>query len=321
VADRRAERAPGVAARGLSAAVRGPAVEPGGRIVHLRSQDGLRLAARIFDAPPSRRRPVLCLAGLSRNSRDFIALGSFLSSHPLEPRRVVALDYRGRGLSDAEPDWRRYTPVIEAQDVLAVTAALGIDGAVLVGTSRGGLIAMLLGALRPGLMAGAVLNDIGPVIEGTGLARIKKYLAGQRSFASWAEAEAAVRAAAGSSFPALSDADWQAFTRAFFAEGRKGVTPQFDPNLTKAVGSIDFSAKIPTLWPQFASLRRHPLLVIRGENSDILSARSLAAMAAQHPEMQQLTVRGQGHAPLLRDLPTLERIRAFAEACDPAERA
>ena len=158
----------------------------GGRVQTYRSQDGLMLAARIFSppTPAPERLPLLCLSGLSRNSRDFIAIGEYFANHAVEPRRVVALDYRGRGLSEADPDWRHYKPLVEAQDALAGAAVLGIERAIIVGTSRGGLIAMLLGALRPTLIGGVVLNDIGPVIEGTGLARIKNYLTGWRSTAS-----------------------------------------------------------------------------------------------------------------------------------------
>ena len=171
-----------------------PAEDPAnGRIVHFRAHDDLLLAARIFDTAESDRLPLLCLAGLSRNSRDFLALGRYFSGHPTEPRRVIALDYRGRGLSDWDRNWRNYTPIVEAQDVLAAATALGIDRSIVVGTSRGGIIAMLLGALRPGLIAAIVLNDIGPVVEGTGLARIKTYLGAVRTVGSWEDAVAVIR--------------------------------------------------------------------------------------------------------------------------------
>jgi pimeloyl-ACP methyl ester carboxylesterase len=287
-----------------------------GRVIRFRSQDGLNLAARIFDAEPSHRLPLLCLPGLSRNSRDFIRLGQFFSRHPTEPRRVVALDYRGRGASDADPNWQNYTPLVEAQDVLAAAAALGLERAVIVGTSRGGIIAMLLGALRPGLIAGVVLNDIGPVVEGTGLARIKKYLSAKRSLPSWDDAIAAVRDIGGTHFPALSEEDWRSSAEAAFVVTPNGLVPDFDPNLLRTLEGIDFSEKIPVLWPQYASLSRVPVLAIRGEFSDLLSPRTLSTMAERHPRFEQMTVRGQGHAPLLRDAPSLERIFAFAKGCE-----
>ena len=139
-----------------------------GRVVRIRSQDGLSLAVRIFDAPSTDRLPLLCLPGLSRNSRDFLALGRFFSSHPTESRRVIAVDYRGRGFSDADPDWRNYKPVVEAEDVLTITAALGVERAILIGTSRGGIISMLIGVLQT--FAVAVDYSLLDALRATGIA-------------------------------------------------------------------------------------------------------------------------------------------------------
>jgi pimeloyl-ACP methyl ester carboxylesterase len=289
-----------------------------GRIVRFRSQDGLLLAVRIFDASRSNRLPLLCLPGLSRNSRDFTALGNYFAGHPTEARTVIAVDYRGRGLSDPDRRWQNYAPSVEAEDVLGAATALGIEQAVLVGTSRGGILAMILGALRPGLIAGVVLNDIGAVLEGTGLARIKRHLDGTRPVSTWDEAISLVRNNGSSQFPGLSLEDWRATTEAYFAQNRAGLAPQFDRRLLRAIADIDFSAKIPDLWPQFASLQRVPVLAIRGELSDVLSAETLAEMADRHPDLESLTVRGQGHAPLLRDAPTLARILGFVRRCGAA---
>lgn len=292
----------------------------GGRVQRYRSQDGLLLAARIFlpPSPAPDRLPLLCLAGLSRNARDFIAVGEYFSSHTVEPRTVIALDYRGRGLSEADPDWRHYKPVVEAQDALAGAALFGLERAIVVGTSRGGLIAMLLGALRPGLLGGVVLNDIGPVIEGTGLARIKNYLSAWRPAANWDQAVALVRETAEDKFPALSDDEWRMFTQAYFAETRRGLAPQFDRRLVKTIDDVDFTERIPPLWPQFSSLARVPVMAVRGEHSDILSERTLKEMGERHPAFEAVQVPGQGHAPLLMDRPTLARMDAFAQRCDDA---
>lgn len=289
-------------------------------IVRFRTLDGLLLALRVFrpaidPVHDPDRLPLLCLPGLSRNSRDFIALGRFFCDHATEPRTVVAVDYRGRGLSETDPNWRNYRPVVEAQDVLAAAMVLGIEHAIIVGTSRGGIIAMLLGALRPALLRGVVLNDIGPVIEGTGLARIKSYLSARRPAASLAEATAAVREATESQFPELGDDDWEAYTKAQFVDTGSGFAPQFDPKLVGTIGTIDLTEKIPHLWPQFMSLARIPVLVIRGAHSDLLTERTVAEMAERHPDLEQLTVPGHGHAPLLRDDPTLQRIAAFVARC------
>ena len=297
-----------------------PVAADQGEIAYFRTQDGLSLAMRIFGAP-SARLPLLCLAGLSRNSRDFLELGRYFSSSRSRPRQVFALDYRGRGLSDPDRDWRNYTPLTEAQYVLAAATAFGLERAIVIGTSRGGIIAMLLGALRPNMLAGVVLNDIGPVIEGTGLARIKRYLTAQQSVGDWRGATHVVRATQEPHFPALSDDDWRAFTEAYYAEGPNGLAPHFDRNLLKTVEDLSFLEAIPVLWPQFASLRNVPVLALRGEHSDVLSPRTLAAMAAQHPRFEQLTVHGQGHPPLLRDGPTLERIGAFVERRDSSDKS
>lgn len=315
MADRRGD-GPGAVAVAARSAIGAAEREKDGRVVRVRSTDGLSLACRRFDAPPSPRLPLLCLPGLSRNSRDFLALGQFFSAHASEPRSVIAVDYRGRGLSDSDPNWKNYRPVVEAQDVLTVAAALGIERAILVGTSRGGIIAMLLGALRPSLIAGVVLNDIGPVIEGTGLARIKSYLSTPRKVADLDEAVLLLRSMSGAQFPSLTDGDWRALAEAYFADAKRGLAPQYDASLRKAAMDLDVTEKIPVLWPQFMSLARVPILAIRGEHSDILSPRTLEEMAERHPRLEQLTVPGQGHAPLLRDEPTLQKINAFAKRCD-----
>ncbi len=286
-----------------------------GQVNHFRSQDGLKLAVRTFRAAQSSRLPLLCLPGLSRNSRDFIALGRYFSQNLSEPRTVIALDYRGRGLSDNDPNWRNYKPVVEAHDAIIAAAVHGIERAILVGTSRGGIISMLLGALRPGLIAGAVLNDIGPVIEGTGLARIKNYLSGRRPVANWDEAVALIRDTAENRFPALSEDDWLAQAEAYFAEEGGGLVPQFDPALVKPIAAVDVTERIPPLWPQFASLGAVPVLAIRGANSDLLSEQTLKQMHERHPQMESLVVEGQGHAPLLRDAATLDRMFAFVKRC------
>lgn len=287
-----------------------------GRIVHIAAQDDLKLAARLFGRPQPGRLPVLCLAGLSRNSRDFTKLGEFLAERTGNSRLVAALDVRGRGLSQADRNWQNYTPLVEAQDAMAAAAALGIEKAVIVGTSRGGIIAMILGALRPGLVGGVVLNDIGPVIEGTGLARIKKYLSSRRLPKSWDEAVAAVKRINAAHFPGLDESDWRAMAEATFGEEDGVLSPRFDPKLLKMVDGIDLEMALPVLWSQFDSLSGVPVLSIRGEHSDILRADTVDAMEERHPHFERLTVPGQGHAPLLRDRPTLERIAAFCRRCD-----
>src|SRR5690348_12254897 len=177
---------------------------------YVTARDGLRLHLREYGARTAPGLPVVCLPGLARTAADFDALAAALAGDPQRPRRVLALDYRGRGLSDHDPNPDNYSIPVELDDVLSVLTARAIENAVFVGTSRGGLIVMALAALRPGVIAGAVLNDIGPVLEPQGLMRIKSYvglLPVPRDFAEGAEILRRVSAA---QFPRLSDADWLA---------------------------------------------------------------------------------------------------------------
>ena len=158
------------------------------------SHDGLRLYARRYGRPDSVRRPVLCLAGLTRNCRDFHDIATALSNHPLYPREVYCLDYRGRGKSDCDPNWRNYTPWIEMIDTLDFMSICGLSKATVLGASRGGIIAMLMAVTRPTAIGAVVLNDIGPVIETAGLARIMGYAGKIPLPPSWEAADGAGRA-------------------------------------------------------------------------------------------------------------------------------
>lgn len=275
--------------------------------------DGLRLNVRVYGGPVRGRLPLLCLAGLSRNGADFDALARVLCAE----RQVFAPDYRGRGLSDRDPNWQNYALPVELQDVLAVTTALGLEKAVFVGTSRGGILTMLMTAARPGLIGGAVLNDIGPVIDGTGLARIKSYLGKLPEPANWDEAVALLKSINSARFPALSEDDWRRHAGAIWQESGGRLDVAFDPALAKTLEGLNFDAEMPTLWPQFDGLAGVPTMVIRGEHSDILSEATVAAMTGRRPDLDVLTVAGQGHAPLLMDEASIGRIAAFARRCDP----
>lgn len=278
------------------------------------ASDGLTLHARLYGRPQEGRLPVLCLPGLSRNSGDFDVVARALA----DERQVVALDYRGRGLSASDPDWRNYALPVELDDVLTVTTVLGLARAVFLGTSRGGLLTMLTTAARPTLLAGAILNDIGPVIEGAGLARIKSYLGRLPEPATWDEAVALLKSIGQSRFPALTDADWRGQAGSIWTERDGRLAAAFDPALAKTLESVSFDAPMPTLWPQFDGLAAVPVMVIRGEHSDILSAATVGAMADRRPDLDVLTVPGQGHAPLLTDSLSIGRIQAFVRRCDAA---
>ncbi len=279
----------------------------------IETSDGLRLYARDYGSQEPGAPVVLCLPGLARTSADFDPLALHLVASDPE-RRVLAIDYRGRGLSDRDPNPENYDLPVECDDILAVTDALGIDAAVLIGTSRGGLHTMMLAAVRPSLLRGALLNDIGPVIEADGLLRIRSYIGKLPQPSSWDEAVKLLRTIAGGQFTGLSEADWLAYAETTF-EVRDGVfLPRYDPALMHNLSKLDLNA-VPTLWPQFMALKAVPVLVVRGENSDLLSVETATEMTRQHPDCVLVTVPGQGHAPLLNDSATMAAIDQFVARC------
>jgi pimeloyl-ACP methyl ester carboxylesterase len=278
--------------------------------------DGLKLHLRAYGRSLAPRLPVLCLAGLSRTAQDFDALARALAGEAAAPRLVLALDYRGRGLSDYDPNADNYSVAVEVGDVIAVLAATEAAPAVVIGTSRGGLVAMALAAAQPGAVAGVVLNDIGPVIEPKGLLRIKGYVGKLPEPKTFAEGADILRRLAAGQFPKLEDAGWLALAKRSWREHEGGLVPTYDPALDKTLAAVTPEGQLPDMWPQFDALRHFPLLTIRGANSDILSVATVAAMAARHPGMEVLEVPDQGHAPLLDDDATIGRIASFLAACD-----
>ena len=283
---------------------------------HYGSPDGLRLHARVYGAAIEGRAPAVCLPGLTRNARDFHDLALHLSRDAHAPRKVVAFDYRGRGLSEYDRNWKNYDPLVEAADVMAGLVALGIERAAFIGTSRGGLITFAIAAMRPGLIKAAVLNDIGPVSDGAGLAQIRGYLERAPKPRDMAGAIAIQRSAQAADFPALTDADWERAGRACFRDERGHPVADFDPALLNTLKRIDLNRPLPTLWPQFLGLRNVPVMAIRGENSRLMSADTLQEIARRHPDIQTLTVAGQGHAPFLETAGLPEKISAFLEKAD-----
>lgn len=263
------------------------------------STDGLRLHARVYGESVPGRRPAVCLPGLTRNARDFHPLALYLSREAETPRQVIAFDYRGRGLSQYDDDIGNYSVPVEAGDILTGLAALGIAEADFIGTSRGGLIIHVLGALQPAMLKAIVFNDIGPALEPAGLAHIQSYLDRAPKPKSFAEAVAAQRAAHGADFPALGQADWDRMVAALYREEAGKFVPDFDPKLVGTMADLDLTQPLPTLWPQFDALPAVPMLAIRGENSRLLSVATLEEMRRPHPGLRTLTVPGQGHAPFL----------------------
>jgi pimeloyl-ACP methyl ester carboxylesterase len=280
------------------------------------AQDGLRLHVRDYGAPLSRALPVVCLPGLARTVADFdgLALAALWSAGR---RRVVALDYRGRGKSDYDPNPANYNLHLELADVLAVLTALGIGRAAFIGTSRGGILTMLLAVARPTAIAGCVLNDIGPVIELEGLMRIKGYVGKLPQPASFAEAADKLRQRFGSHFPKWDHADWLAFAHRTFKEEGTRIVPDYDPALATVLAAVSPERPLPPLWREFDALAHVPVMVVRGTNSDILSAATVQAMRERRRSLEVVEVLDEGHAPALSDAATAGRIAAFVESCEP----
>jgi pimeloyl-ACP methyl ester carboxylesterase len=275
--------------------------------------DGLKLYARIYEpAVPTNRLPLICLPGLTRNSRDFHELATMLAGNSETPRKVVSFDYRGRGRSAYDPDFTHYNIGTEAGDIITGLMTLGIDRAVFLGTSRGGLIVHILAAIAPQLLAGVILNDIGPEIAPEGLRQIASYLGRpQNSPASFEQAAELQHAVHGAAFPALTDADWQRFARAIYSVREGVVIPDYDPNLLRTLEGIDFTQTLPDLWMQFDLMRELPMMVIRGENTSLLARETVEEMARRHPGLEVIHVAGQGHAPLLETGLLPEQIARF----------
>lgn len=286
--------------------------------IYFTSSDGLRLYGRHYGAiVPSGARPILCLAGLTRNSRDFHAIALALSQNSTSSRDVFTLDTRGRGFSERDKNWKNYAVPIEMQDVIDFMTMLGLREAGIIGTSRGGLITMVLAAVQPSLVGPVVLNDIGPVIEMEGLARIAGYVGRVPLPKSWADATRIVSDLMQRDFPTISDAEAEAVARQLFNEKNGKPVSGYDPKLAKSLSVLD--GPMPKLWPQFEALKHRPLLLVRGANSDLLSEETVEEMKRRHPQMTSIIVPAEGHAPLLRDAPTISAIASFFAGTDDTD--
>src|SRR5262249_18133992 len=261
-------------------------------------------------------RVVVSVGCRARARGDCETLASGVASGPQAPRRVIALDSRCRGRSEYDQDPQNYSLPVELGDLIAVLTALGIARAVFLGTSRGGILTMLLAAARPTVIAGCVLNDIGPVIEPKGLMRIKGYVGKLPQPADFGDAAGMLRGLFGSQFAGLSDEDWLAFAHRTFRQADGRLVPDYDTRLATSLASMDLDQPLPQMWKEFDALARVPVMVIRGANSDILSAATVDAMRAHHPALEVVEVPDQGHAPLLTEADVIARIAAFVACCE-----
>jgi pimeloyl-ACP methyl ester carboxylesterase len=280
------------------------------------AQDGLRLHVRRYGTPAARRLPIVCLPGLTRNGADFHELGLAFGRDAAEPRLVFTVDSRGRGRSGHDPDPGNYSFPVELADVLAVLTALDIGRAIVLGTSRGGILAMLLGAARPGALAGVILNDIGPVIDTKGLVRIKGYVGKMPTPRSFSDGAEMLRRLGDAQFTAMTPEQWLAQARRTWTRTDKGLVLDYDPKIATTLEGVDAERPAPPLWGAFDSLARVPLMVVRGANSDILSPATVDAMRARRLDIDVVEVPDQGHAPLLVEADVIARIAAFVTLCD-----
>jgi pimeloyl-ACP methyl ester carboxylesterase len=247
--------------------------------------------------------PLLCLSGLTRDGQDF----DFVAPH-LQGVRLIRMDYRGRGQSDWGPVESYQIPV-EARDALELLDHLGIAQAAVLGTSRGGLIAMVLAASAKDRLLGVALNDIGPALAPEGLRVIEGFLGRNPAFRSFEEA-AEARAAAMTGFPGVPAERWQAEVRMLFRAGPEGLVIPYDPALREAV--LGGGAQpAPDLWPLFDALKGLPLAAIRGANSDLLSPETFAEMKARRPDMIAVEVPDRGHIPFLDEPESLDALQRW----------
>jgi pimeloyl-ACP methyl ester carboxylesterase len=274
------------------------------------SRDGLTLFARDYPAAgEGRRLPVICLHGLTRNSKDFEEIAPIISGWG---RRVIVPDVRGRGRSDRDPNPKNYKPPVYARDVVDMMANLNIGQAVFIGTSMGGLITMTLMAIRPKAIAAAVLNDVGPAIAPEGIARILSYAGKKANIGNWADAAAYVRQTNAVAFPRFGDDEWHRFAQRTFRQGPDGPELDYDPAI-----SVPLSRPPSKLAPWIAGFlfrrlaRKRPTLLVRGALSDVISSTIADRMQLQAPGMKRVDVPNVGHAPMLTEPVAVDALDKF----------
>jgi pimeloyl-ACP methyl ester carboxylesterase len=279
------------------------------------AQDGLTLHVRRYGSRHASAHSVVCLPGLARTAADFHPLATALAADPANPRLVLALDYRGHGQSQCDHNPKNYAIRVALADLSAVLAAFQITSAIFIGTSFGGVLAMMLAVLPPAAVAGVILNDIGPVMEARGLMRIKSYVGKLPIARNFEDGAEILRWLFEAQFTKLAPQDWIAFAQRTWREGHDTLVPSHDPKLARALRGYSLE-RLPTLWDQFDALARIPLMVIRGANSDMLARPTLNEMLARREQLEVVVVPDQGHAPLLAEPLVIRRVAAFVASCD-----
>ena len=258
------------------------------------SKDGLRLHYRDY-AGPADKPPVICFPGLTRNARDYETLAERL----LGGWRVIAVEFRGRGESGYAKDPMTYVPLVYLQDVEALLVELGIPKFVAVGTALGGIVTMLLAATGAARLAGVVLNDVGPELDPAGLARIRTYVGKSVWYPTWMHAARGLAEANGEVYPGYGVEDWLRMAKRLYRVNSSGrIVLDYDMKIAEPF-RVPGNEAGPDMWPTIDALAGRPLLVVRGERSDILSTDTAGRMIARVPGAELVTVPGVGHAPTL----------------------
>ncbi len=267
------------------------------------SRDGLQLHYRDY-AGRADRPPVLCLPGLTRNARDFEELAERLAGE----WRVICVELRGRGDSAYAKDSATYNPLQYLEDLGELFAQAGLEQVIAVGTSLGGLLTMLLAATTPERLAGALLNDIGPEVDPTGIERIRGYVGQARNFPTWMHAARALAESQGPTFPEATITDWLAMAKRCMVVGSNGrIHFDYDMKIAEPFAQADGASNVD-MWPAFKALAGRPVTLLRGALSDVLSPAVFKKMAKPLPEAQAVTVPGVGHAPTLAEPAALAAI-------------
>jgi len=275
---------------------------------YFQSSDGLNIFYRDFGGQNDGT-PLICLPGLTRNSRDFDDLAKYLSNR----RRVITVDFRGRGFSDYDPTWQNYHPLTYVSDVWTLLDLLNIRRVIIVGTSLGGLCAMVMAAQQGERIAGVVMNDIGPEINPAGIARISEYTGRAAPVTNWEEAAQQTKDIYGEWLPGLSDDDFMRMARRAFREIEDDVPRlDMDINIGRAVREVGPQKGDP--WELYSALIDTPVTLLWGVMSDILTTDIIEKMKTAKPDLEVVPVADRGHVPLLDEPESLLAIDAFLES-------
>jgi pimeloyl-ACP methyl ester carboxylesterase len=277
------------------------------------SADGLRLYARDYCGPTnSTLLPMLCMHGLTRSSADF----AWIASHLARTRRVISVDQRGRGRSEYDTVVGNYTPVTYVQDMFKLLDEQGLNRVIIIGTSMGGLMSMLMANMQPERFAAIVINDIGPELDPVGLERIKSYVGTGHEIRSWDDAVAHTRTINEVAFPHYTDDQWLRFTRGLYREIDGVPQLAYDPAIAEPMLDEGSDAAPPDLWPLFKSMAFIPMLVVRGAFSDILAPACVSRMHDLSPGLDSVEIPDRGHAPMLNEPTAVSAIERFLAAVD-----